>query len=239
MRGAGQPEYSFSRSTLNVQIPFPVHDSMVMPRRASQVFPEQVARKTTSNTRRSIKKRTARSSRVPAVIQRQETKCTSNTCGPDTLLAAGRRLYGFRMGKKHDFMRHVLRVADVGISGKKGQNPAPKLLRHIKKHGTFAKAGKPRPGDLVFFERTHAPHSPEEATLVGIVERVDANGTIHFLAQVNEVVDRSVVTPGRPQVRRNESSGKVLNSYVRTKTLKDGAGTQYLAGQLWMGFGRF
>ena len=111
-------------------------------------------------------------------------------------------------------------------------------IRRLNKEKRFKTRGTPSPGDFVFFEQTRRGYRPGVPSLVGIVDHVDRHGTVHFYAQVGEVVDRSVVTPKRPKRRRDARSARVLNSYVRTKRSGDPQNTEYLAGQLLLGYGK-
>ena len=142
------------------------------------------------------------------------------------------------MAQSQDFIRHVLRVNDVQVKASDRSEIAERLLNKLRRQKRFKKRGTPAPGDFVFFEQTRSGYAPGVPSLVGIVDHVDRHGTIHFFAQVGEVVDRSVVTPKRPKHRRDGRTARVLNSYVRTKSSSDAQKTEYLAGELLLGYGK-
>jgi hypothetical protein len=154
------------------------------------------------------------------------------------VLKSAQRLAGLRMAQSQDFIRHVLRVNDVQVKASDRSEIAERLLKKLRRGKRFKTRGTPAPGDFVFFEQTRGGYGPGVPSLVGIVDHVDRHGTVHFFAQVGEVVDRSVVTPRRPKRRRDARSARVLNSYVRTKRSGDPQDTEYLAGQLLLGYGK-
>lgn len=87
------------------------------------------------------------------------------------------------------------------------------------------------PGDLVFFHNTYDRNGnglrDDRFTHVGIVERVDRDGTVTFFHFGSGRVKRDVLNLDRPDLARDPNSGKVLNSYLRR-----GSG-RVLSGQLF------
>jgi hypothetical protein len=258
VRDAEPTRYSFSRSLLNVHHPALIADFLAVP-----VFPEiddlpptenaptpiQIEQAKTPTTAQKPATKTAvearpkplpkpRATQKPSPPQRVATAIRAQPRTQEVLKSA-RRLAGLRMGRSQDFIRHILRVNDVGVKASSRSEIAERLLQEIKKQRRFKTRGTPHPGDFVFFEKTLPGYTSGVPSLVGVVDHVDRHGTIHFFAQVGEVVDRSVVTPRRPAKRRDTRSARVLNSYVRTKRSGDAEKTEYLAGQLLLGYGTF
>lgn len=99
----------------------------------------------------------------------------------------------------------------------------------------------PRPGDLVFFHNTADTNKDNRNndwySLIGIVEKIDADSTVSFVALHFGKIQRLSMNLKSPQVRRNEKKGKVINAFLRIKRMDDPEYTQYLAGELYAGFG--
>ncbi|MFT4979907.1 MAG: hypothetical protein ACI8S6_005819, partial [Myxococcota bacterium] len=73
-------------------------------------------------------------------------------------------------------------------------------------------------------------------THVAVVERVDADGTIHMihLGGRGKPVTRKLMNVLHPDQTRSED-GKIWNSHLRSTRDRDGGPT--LTSQLWTGFG--
>ena len=267
LRNAPQPDYAFGRAFLNIQLASPVHShaNEVETRRTMPELKRSTTRtravakwkkksatpkkSTLSQNRRTLRaisgnavKKRADQDKTPLQGDwdhpKENKRCSKGACEAPGLLSAARRLYGLRMRKEHDFIRHVFHVNDITIKVNSPAQLPSKIYATLKGSGALLDAKEVQAGDLVFFKKTNASSTSDQATLVGVVERVNERGTVYFLAQVSEVVDRSVVTPSKPGVRRDERSGVILNSFVRTKSSRDVSGTAYLSGQLLLGFGR-
>jgi uncharacterized protein YciI len=115
----------------------------------------------------------------------------------------------------------------------------------------------PRPGDLVFFRDTYDRNrngkDDDPFTHLGIVEGVDATGTVTFLHRERRGVLRGVLTLDRPTTLRDED-GKDLNTVMRNRNRRPAKPGQTiktapaavrqrhrpgdLAGALFQGYGR-
>ncbi|WP_257453483.1 C40 family peptidase [Archangium lipolyticum] len=95
---------------------------------------------------------------------------------------------------------------------------------------------QPRPGDLVFFRETYDRNRDgrrnDGLTHIGVVERVDRDGTVTFVHRAGGGVKRSKLHLSKPSLRR-DARGRVLNDYLRRpeKTTRP-----RLAGELLAGF---
>lgn len=86
-----------------------------------------------------------------------------------------------------------------------------------------------RVGDLVFFNTTDdREHCGSHG---GIVEGVREGGTLSFREYRDGRVRRSMVDPGRPRTRR-DSSGRIINSFLRPKRPNDPTNADYFAGEM-------
>jgi hypothetical protein len=85
--------------------------------------------------------------------------------------------------------------------------------------------GRLRTGDLVVFRRV-----ADEVPRVAVVLTVHRDGLVEALASTREAWRRIRLHPERPAVRR--ASGRILNTFIRTRRADDAPGQAYLAGQL-------
>lgn len=98
------------------------------------------------------------------------------------------------------------------------------------------------PGDLIFWDNTYDRNRngrlDDPLSHVAIVERVEADGTIHYLHRGSRGVTVGYLNLARPEQQRDET-GKPVNSGVRQRRPGDPPGARYLASQLFVAFGRF
>jgi hypothetical protein len=152
----------------------------------------------------------------PPTVGESELEAPAAAPSPEVADAAG-RLVGIRSSFDQDtFLKHVLFVSNVALDDAPGEG----LLRWVWKQ--YGKAGAMRlePGHLVFLGWG------KKARVVGVVESVDAHGTAQFVTVQGDEVKRLTITPGKPRARRDERSGRILNSAV---------GKGRLAGECLMG----
>ena len=84
------------------------------------------------------------------------------------------------------------------------------------------------------FNQDGLPNDP--LTHVGIVERVERDGTVVFVSWVSSGVERYRMNLQQPDVHKNDK-GRILNDYMRRKGTGDPETTRYLTGQLFAAFG--
>jgi hypothetical protein len=106
------------------------------------------------------------------------------------------------------------------IMGVDGRRPSTAgLYRLADERGLVHRNKVPSIGDLVFFNNTYDRNRDGRAndplTHVGIVERVDADGTVTFIHRVRRGVLRYKLNRFKPDQRRDPQSGKVLNHYLK------------------------
>ncbi|MBN1205320.1 MAG: CHAP domain-containing protein [Myxococcaceae bacterium] len=130
--------------------------------------------------------------------------------------------------------------AQAGISlrstWKPGDNGVTALYRHALNHGRVYN-GRPVPGDLVFFRETYDQNRDgrrnDGLTHVGLVDQVDADGTVTVIHHVKRGVMRYRMNLSRPGVARDPKTGKILNDTLRAP----GAGKMFaLTGQLFVAY---
>ena len=117
------------------------------------------------------------------------------------------------------------------------------LHRALASSGVLlGREGRPLPGDLVFFRDTYDRNGdgrPDDPlTHVGVVERVRADGAVTFLHRGSRAVARGTLSLRHPSTERGPS-GQRWNSQLRAARPGDRPGTRYLAGELFVAYGRF
>ena len=116
------------------------------------------------------------------------------------------------------------------------------MVKYAKSLGLYKRVGSPGVGDTVFWDNTHDRNKngkwDDDFTHVGIVERVDSDGTLHLIHLGGKGVVRMRMNLRRPDDYK-DGDGKVLNSYLRRRTKKDKKHVKYLSGQLYSGMASF
>ncbi|WNG50879.1 CHAP domain-containing protein [Archangium minus] len=115
-----------------------------------------------------------------------------------------------------------------------GEGGVASIYRKAKALGALH--DKPRPGDLVFFRETYDRNRDgrrnDGLTHIGVVERVERDGTVTFVHRAGGGVKRSKLHLTRPSLRR-DARGRVLNDYLRRS---EKVARPRLAGELLAGF---
>ena len=111
---------------------------------------------------------------------------------------------------------------------------------HVRQHGTLHRGPNVSPGDLVFFDNTWDFNGDgklnDPLTHVGVVERLDSDGTVVFISRVANAVERYRMNLDRPHVHKT-AQGYVLNDYIRRKHAADPDHTARLTGELFSFYG--
>ncbi|AGC45795.1 putative lipoprotein [Myxococcus stipitatus DSM 14675] len=147
-----------------------------------------------------------------------------------TVIAAARSVVGKPQvtfdGRKYPadctgLIEGVYAQAGLSFRGtlKPGDNGVTALYRYARAHGRVYEDGRPVPGDLVFFRETYDQNRDgrrnDGLTHVGIVEDVDARGTVTVIHRVNRGVVRYRMNLDRPHLPRDPKTGEVLNDLLR------------------------
>lgn len=115
--------------------------------------------------------------------------------------------------------------------------------RAVKQYGVvFTSELTPQPGDLIFWDNTYDSDRDgrydDPLTHVGMVEELLPDGTVKFLHRGGKGVTHGYMNLARRDEARSAEGG-VLNSSIRYKQRRDPEYVQYLAGQLFVSYGRF
>ncbi len=169
--------------------------------------------------------------------------------GREAVLATARSLVGQSRlvvkGRKYpsDCIGLVLAAyGQVGITFKgsalAGDNGVTSLYRYAQTQGRVYTRGRPVPGDVVFFRETYDQNRDgrrnDGLTHVGLVDAVDADGTVTVIHRVKRGVVRYRMNVARKDVARDSRTGAVINDVLRPP----GPGRrQVLTGQLFVAYG--
>ena len=117
-----------------------------------------------------------------------------------------------------------------------GENAVTAIHRRAGARGALH-PGAPQPGDLVFFRETYDRNRDgrrnDGLTHVGIVERIDEEGTVTFIHRGSKGIARSRFNPAFPRTRRKGETGAVLNDILRSASRGQ---REWLAGELFVDF---
>jgi hypothetical protein len=123
---------------------------------------------------------------------------------------------------------------------RRGANGTKLIYNHVRRHGRLHKGPKAHPGDLVFFNNTWDSNDDgrvnDPITHVGVVERVEQDGTVVFISRVSRAIERYRMNLTKPHKHKSRN-GRLLNDFMRRKRRSDPDNTRYLTGQLFAGFG--
>jgi hypothetical protein len=140
------------------------------------------------------------------------------------------------------FVMAALAAAGVDLEGllperHSGEGGVSLLYRAAERRGRLHHHKVPRIGDLVFFDDTYDRDGDGRAddplTHVGLVERVDADGTVTFVHHVRRGILRYKLNLFHPEQRRDPTSRKVHNHHLR---LGAAGGERRLTGELFHAF---
>lgn len=120
------------------------------------------------------------------------------------------------------------------------ENGVRLIHNHVHRHGTLHRGPNVNPGDLVFFDNTwdfnRDGRVNDPLTHVGIVERLEPDGTVVFISRVARAIERYHMNLEHPHIHKT-AQGHVLNDYIRRKLPTDPAHTARLTGELFSSYG--
>ena len=176
----------------------------------------------------------------PAARQGAIVRTAAGLVGAKAIVSHGRRIsYDCAGVTRAIYMAHGIDLYE-GVSPARNVNGVRLIYEHVRDQGRIHTGPVVHPGDLVFFDNTWDYNGDGEAndplTHVGIVERVESDGTIVFISRVSEAIERYRMNLAHPHIHQT-GDGRILNDYMRRKRLSDGDGTRYLTGELFAAFG--
>lgn len=120
------------------------------------------------------------------------------------------------------FVKALFEPLGVDLLGEAapGDNGVTAMWRFASRHGRIFEGGRPLPGDLVFFKETYDlnrdGHANDGLTHIGLVEDVEADGTVLVIHRVARGVVRYRMNLSSPTQLRT-ADGKRLNDWLRTE----------------------
>ena len=160
--------------------------------------------------------------------------------GAKTVHSKGRRIaYDCAGVTRAIFLEHGIDLYDSTIQDRTA-NGVRLIYAHLRQHGSLHQGPAVHPGDLVFFDNTWDFNGDgilnDPLTHVGVVERVEADGTVVFISRVADAIERYHMNLALPHVHKT-AEGRVLNDYIRRKQPTDPDNMGHLTGELFTFYG--
>lgn len=160
--------------------------------------------------------------------------------GARTITSQGKRIaYDCAGVTRAIFLEHGIDLYRGGVNDPKG-NGVRLIHNHVRLHGTLHRGSIVSPGDLVFFDNTWDFNGDgrlnDPLTHVGVVERLEPDGTVIFISRVANAIERYRMNLDQPHVHKT-AQGLVLNDYIRRKHPADSDHTARLTGELFSFYG--
>jgi hypothetical protein len=160
--------------------------------------------------------------------------------GATTITSEGRKIaYDCAGVTRAVFLEHGIDLYDADAGDPKA-NGVRLIYDHVRRQGLVHQGPATHPGDLVFFDNTWDFNGDGELndplTHVGIVERVEPDGTVIFISRVADAIQRYRMNLLHPHVHKT-ADGRILNDYIRRKLPTDPSHLGRLTGELFTFYG--
>jgi hypothetical protein len=167
-------------------------------------------------------------------------RSASRLVGARAITSQGKRIaYDCAGVTRAIFLEHGIDLYRSDINDLKG-NGVRLIHNHVRRHGVLHQGPEVHPGDLVFFDNTWDFNGDgrlnDPLTHVGVVERLEANGTVVFISRVADAIERYRMNLDQPHVHKT-AQGLVLNDYIRRKLPTDPDHAAHLTGELFSYYG--
>lgn len=164
----------------------------------------------------------------------------------DAVAAAAQSFLGDRrlvaLGETYRFDCSGFVGASLAKAGFEASGSSADLFEHARERGVLHRRNIPEPGDVAFFDHTYDRNRngqvDDPLSHVAVVESVEADGTIHLVHVGSDSVGTFLMNLRHPSDRADQG-GKRINDRLRVEKRSDPAGTDYLAAELFVGFGSF
>jgi hypothetical protein len=171
---------------------------------------------------------------VPPHARERAVQAARSLLGASELVVAQRRFGDDCTGLVRAAYAQV--GVDLMQEGRSSDTGVAAIYRFAGRHGRLYEGGRPLPGDLVFFRETYDRnrdgHLNDGLTHVGLVDDVEADGTVVIIHRVARGVVRYRMNLGHPD-QAASPQGRRWNDWLRSE--QPGAPAQ-LTGQLFAGY---
>ncbi|MFY4729367.1 hypothetical protein [Nitrospira sp. BLG_2] len=160
--------------------------------------------------------------------------------GARTIASQGKRIaYDCAGVTRAIFLEHGIDLYRGDFNDPK-ENGVRLIHNHVRQHGILHRGSNVSPGDLVFFDNTWDFNGDgkvnDPLTHVGVVERMEPDGTVVFISRVANAIERYRLNLNQPHVHKT-ADGRVLNDYIRRKHPTDSHHAARLTGELFSFYG--
>ena len=160
--------------------------------------------------------------------------------GARTISSQGKRIaYDCAGVTRAIFLEHGIDLYRGALTDPKG-NGVRLIHNHVRQHGSLLRGSNVSPGDLVFFDNTWDFNGDgklnDPLTHVGVVERLEPDGTVIFISRVANAIERYHMNLDQPHIHKT-AQGRVLNDYIRRKHPTDPDSVARLTGELFSVYG--
>jgi len=155
--------------------------------------------------------------------------------------AAAQPAYRYNPAHAAEYVMAVYRINGIDLGVKPNDNAIAEIYNTVKEQGSIYHATRPAVGDLVFFHNTFDRNDDNRNndwyTHIGLIERVEGDGTIHVLSYLDDSVQSVVINLEHPKIGKDDRTGNTWNTTLRARSENDPPFTQYMGGELFAGFG--
>jgi hypothetical protein len=179
-------------------------------------------------------------SALPGPIRSTIVQTAVKLVGATTITSGGRKIaYDCAGVTRAIFLKHGIDLYDADTDNPNA-NGVRIIYDHVRRYGTIHMGPDVQPGDLVFFDNTWDFNGDgalnDPLTHVGIVERVEPDGTVVFISRVAAAIQRYRMNLRHPHVHK-AADDRILNDYIRRKLPTDPEHLGRLAGELFAFYG--
>lgn len=177
---------------------------------------------------------------VPAATRTGIVRTATKLLGARLIESNGRRVaYDCAGVTRAIYLEHGIDLYHSSTTDRRA-NGVRLIYNHLRQHGQLHQGPTVQPGDLVFFDNTWDFNGDgrlnDPLTHVGVVERIESDGTVVFISRVAEAVERYRMNLALPHVHKT-ADGRTLNDYIRRKRQTDPEEMGHLAGELFTFYG--
>jgi hypothetical protein len=177
---------------------------------------------------------------LPSPSRSTIVQTAATLVGATTITSKGRKIaYDCAGVTRAVFLKHGIDLYDTAADVPNA-NGVRLIYDHVRQQGILYQGPATQPGDLVFFDNTWDFNGDGEwndpLTHVGIVERIEPDGTVVFISRVADAIQRYRMNLRHPQIHKT-AEGRILNDYIRRKLPTDPGHRGRLTGELFASYG--